>query len=344
MFAGIFLVGIIIGVMATPSLTGSVVADAPDENISGLITLAGTDIGAEAAAKKATDYIMERLSLSYPGIEVAYEGIGESEDIPNTYEVSIVMTFEGQPQTAPYHVTKDGKWMFGGLIDLDEELPEPTTPTEPESPGVPKSDKPVVDLFIMSYCPYGLQAQKAMLPVMELLGDNAEINIKWVSYVMHGKKEIDENNVQYCIQKEEPEKYVVFAHCFTQKDDSEACREEAGIDEAKLEACISALDEEFKISELFEDKSTWSGGSYPQYPVDAEENAKFGVRGSPTLVINGITTSAARVPEAYKQVICNAFNTPPIECEGELPTGQASAGFGGDFESGVGTAAAAQCA
>jgi protein-disulfide isomerase len=339
MFAGVFIIGILIGAiaistMAPPSTTGAVIGE-------------GTDIGAEAAEAKALDFISARLEQTYPGIEVVSEGITESTDIAGTYEVTIKMTFQGQPQTAPYHVTKDGKWMFGGLIDLNEELPEaPSTPDQPSQPantGIPKSDKPVVDLFIMSYCPYGLQAQKAMLPVMDLFGDKADITIKWVDYIMHGKKEIDENNVQYCIQKEEPEKYISFAECFTQNDDSAGCREEAGIDEAKLETCIAAMDAEFKITELYDDQSTWSGGRYPQYPVDTAENTQFGVQGSPTLIINGQKASVARAPEAIKQAICDAFNTPPAECTGELPAGQASPGFGGDFESGVGAAVAAQC-
>jgi protein-disulfide isomerase len=344
MFAGIFIIGIIIGALAIPSAppvstTGGLIAS--DTSIS-----LGADIGADAAAAKAVDFIGSRLEQQYPGIEVVAEGVTSSQDIPGTYEVNIKMTFQGQPQTAPYHVTKDGKWMFGGLIDLNEELPEPTQPDQPAQPpstGVPKSDQPTVDLFIMSYCPYGLQAQKAMLPVIELLGDSADINVKWVSYIMHGKKEIDENNVQYCIQKEEPEKYVSFAECFTQSDDSAGCRAEVGIDEAKLDACIAAMDEEFGITALYEDQSTWSGGRYPQYPVDAAENAQFGVQGSPTLIINGQKANVARAPEAYKQAICDAFNTPPVECTGELPTGQATPGFGGDFESGVGAAVAAQC-
>jgi|GEM_PF-587375 len=332
LFAGVLLVGIIIGAIASPSFTGNISA-----------AESGTDIGAVAAEAKIVDYIASRLELSYPGIEVVSEGVEESADVPGTYEVVIKMTYQDQPQSAPYYVTKDGKWMFGGLIDLNEELPEPAASGEPASTGVPKSDKPVVDLFIMSYCPYGLQMQKAMLPVMELFGDKADITVKWVDYIMHGKKEIDENNVQYCIQKEQPGKYIEFAQCFTQSGDSPACQEQIGIDEAKLQACITATDEEFKITELYDDQGTWSGGKYPQYPVYTAENSQFGVQGSPTLVINGQKVSVARAPEAVKQAICDAFNTPPAECDAELPTGQATAGFGGDFEAGAGTAAAAQC-
>ena len=339
MFAGVFIIGILIGAVAMSTM-GPYPA-------TGAIVAGGEDIGAVAAEAKAVEFIKERLEQTYPGIEVVSEGVTESTDIPGTYEVTIKMTFQGQPQSAPYHVTKDGNWMFGGLIDLNEELPDapstPDQPTQPADTGVPKSDKPVVDLFIMSYCPYGLQAQKAILPVMELFGDKADITVKWVDYIMHGKKEIDENNVQYCIQKEEPEKYIEFAQCFTQKDDSAGCRAEVGIDEARLEACIAAMDAEFRITELYDDQSTWSGGRYPQYPVDSAENDQFGVQGSPTFVLNGQKISVSRSPEAMKQAICDAFNTPPAECEAELPAGQASPGFGGDFESGVGTAAAAQC-
>lgn len=55
----------------------------------------------------------------------------------------------------------------------------------------------------MSYCPYGLQAEKMFLPVYDLLKNKAEMGIYFVNYIMHDKKEIDENLREYCIQKEQ---------------------------------------------------------------------------------------------------------------------------------------------
>src|SRR3989339_677119 len=111
----------------------------------------------------------------------------------------------------------------------DTQQPQDSAPV-----AVVKSDRPKVELFIMSYCPYGLQMQKAYLPVMKLLSKKADMDIKWVNYIMHEKKEIEENNVQYCIQKEQSDKYVAYAECFTVNGVSTTCLQTAKVDTTKL--------------------------------------------------------------------------------------------------------------
>jgi len=49
----------------------------------------------------------------------------------------------------------------------------------------------------MSYCPYGTQIEKGILPVINALGNKIKFSLKFVDYAMHGKKEIDENSRQY---------------------------------------------------------------------------------------------------------------------------------------------------
>jgi len=215
--------------------------------------------------------------------------------------------------------------------DIKEEQVATSTKT---TTVVPKTDKPKAELFIMSYCPYGLQMQKAYLPVMELLGKKADIDIKFVSYAMHEKKEIDENTRQYCIQKEQTEKFVEYSKCFTETGKFDACLTSVKIDEGELDACIIITDKDFKITELYNDKSTWLNGRFPIYPIFKELNTKYRVQGSPTLVINGVQATVERTPEAIKKAICGAFNKPPAECTTVLSTQGPQAGFG----SGTGTA------
>lgn len=192
----------------------------------------------------------------------------------------------------------------------------------------PKTDKPKVELFTMSYCPYGLQMEKAYLPVMELLGKKAEMDIKFVSYAMHEKKEIDENTRQYCIQKEQIAKFTAYLTCFTGKDDYKACLASAGVSESKMNACVAKTDKEFGITAEYDDKASWLSGRYPIYPVHSEENEKYGVQGSPTLVINGVQINVGRTPEAVKQAVCASFNDAPAECDKTLSTQSMQAGFG----------------
>jgi len=213
---------------------------------------------------------------------------------------------------------------------LTESGSQNNTKTPPTPTVSTKKEKPKSELFVMSYCPYGLQMQKAYLPVMELLGDKANMSIKWVNYIMHDKKEIDENNVQECIQSEQADKYIAYAKCFTSTGNSESCVKQVGVNKTKLDSCVSALDKKYNITKNYNDKSSWlSNGQYPLYNVHNDLNKKYEVEGSPTLVVNGEQISGvSRTPEAIKKVVCSAFKTKPVECDKSLSSSASSAGFG----------------
>jgi len=210
-----------------------------------------------------------------------------------------------------------------------------TTPT----PTVVKADKPVVDLFVMAYCPYGLQMEKAFLPVWSLLKNKASLDIKFVYYSMHGLKEIQENTRQYCIDKEQNDKYIAYLQCFTGKDDYKACLAQAKVNESKLNACTASTDKQFSITAKYNDQSTWLSGQYPLYPIYDALNKQYSIGGSPTLIINGAEASANRTPEAVKEAICASFNNAPSECQQKLSDAATSPGFG-TATGGSGTAAA----
>jgi len=247
-------------------------------------------------------------------------------------------------------------YQYGKLSDGATQTPITTTApaqqqaapeqpaAQPAVPQVTKSDKPKVELFIMSYCPYGLQMQKAYIPVAKLLGTKADMQIKWVPYIMHGEKETQENTRQYCIQKEQSDKYLAYATCFVASTDTAACQKSAGIDAAKLQTCYDAADKEFSITANQNDQASWLSGRFPQYNVDKTIASQYGVQGSPTFVINGKQVSASRSSEAIKQAVCAAFNNPPAECKTALNTNQEAPGAGAiGAGSGNPAAAAAEC-
>ncbi len=220
-------------------------------------------------------------------------------------------------QTFDSYVSDDGKLLFPEAIDIAEILAQQKEAAEEptQTIEVVKRDVPEVELFIMSYCPFGLQAQKAMLPVYDLLKDKADIKIHFVNYAMHGRIELDENLRQYCIQAEEPEKFSPYLSCFVEDGDSDRCQALAKVNKSKLAACVSATDKEYKISELYADENTWIGGRYPRFDIDSGLNGKYGVQGSPTIVINDqVVNINLRSPENYKTTICQAFNSAPEEC------------------------------
>lgn len=261
------------------------------------------------------------------------------------YELSISINDKAQPTA---YVSGNGELFFPQALPVTtKEATATNTQTpkaQPAAKNVPKTDKPKVELFVMAYCPYGLQMEKAYVPVMELLGSKADMSIKWVNYAMHGKKEVDENLRQDCIEKEFSDQYLTYLRCFVDSNDYQSCLEKTTIDSTKLDTCIAKEDKEFGITSDYNDKSTWSGGQFPRFAIDDALNQKYGVRGSPTLVINGVQASVSRSAETVKQAVCNAFNNPPAECDTALSTAQEQPGAG-PIGAGAGSAtpAAANC-
>ncbi len=203
-----------------------------------------------------------------------------------------------------------------------------------------KLDKPTVELFVMSHCPYGTQIEKGMLPVAELLGDKIDFEVKFCSYAMHGKTEIDEQLSQYCIQKESAGKYLPYLRCFLAAGKSADCVANVSIDAQKLSACISATDAAYNVSRDFNDKSTWLSGAYPTFAVFAADNEKYGIQGSPGLVINGVVAKTGRDSASLLEAVCVGFKQKPAECSQNLSSAAPSAGFGW---SGSGSSTDASC-
>ena len=155
------------------------------------------------------------------------------------------------------------------------------------------------------------------------------MGIYFVNYIMHEKKEIDENLRQYCIQKEENQKFANYLGCFVKEGNFEECLLEVKIDKGKLADCITATDKEYNIYTQYEDKSTWLNGRFPKFDVHDSLNKEYGVRGSPTLIINDkVVEINSRSPEKFRGVLCQSFNSPPEECSQTLSNTAFSPGFG----------------
>jgi len=319
MVLSVILIGVLAFVLAGGwTITGQVVT--PDQE---------SVLSANDAANKAIDFINK--NLVQPGTSVSLVSVEEESGV---YEVTT--SYQGQQITI--HVTKDGTYMYlpQGMINLEETTE--TTTTTPEAPEVTKSDKPYVHAFVMSYCPYGLQFMKAYIPVIELLGDKANLELNFVHYIMHGEKEATENTRMYCIQKEQKNKFTDYLRCFVESGDAEKCILDVGIDETSLDTCMQETDEEFEITKTIEE----SGETYPPYMIDAVLAQQYGVRGSPTFVVNGQTVSVNRSPEAIKQAICSVFNNPPDECDQKLSETAEQPSFG-PMGSGSGASSSGQC-
>jgi protein-disulfide isomerase len=295
-----------------------------------------SSISKSAAGQKVLDFAKQQ-GVNATIINVTSKG--------SVYEVVLSMTSNGQAQEVPVYITKDGKNLVPTLYPLTtdtSDTPDTSDQTQQTSQTVTqKSNKPIVELFVMAYCPYGTQMEKGIIPAVEALKDKIDFKIKFVYYAMHGQKEVNENTVQYCIQNEQNNKYLNYLTCFLNSSDSTSCLTKAGIDKTKLNSCVAAADKQFNITANFNNQSSWLSGQYPMYNVNLADNQKYQVGGSPTLVINGEEIQAARDPASLLATICSGFNTKPTECNTQLPSTTPSAGFGYDASASGSTTA--QC-
>lgn len=289
----------------------------------------GNTVGAETVSQNLLDFIDSKGQGTVDIISV--------EKGDSFYEV--VVNYEGND--IPLQVSLDGKYLLSGVVPLVGAPVDPSVGQQQPPADIPKSDRPVVEAFVMSHCPFGTQIEKGLIPVVELLGDKIDFELKFVNYAMHGETEITEQTKQYCIQKEQNAKFIDYLKCFLEDGDSDRCFTKVGIDKAKVDSCVEVADTEFSITENLEDESSWSGGRYPQFNIHADENTKYGVRGSPALVINGQTASSGRDSASLLAAICNAFDEAPEECNTELSSASPSSGFG--YEASVGSGSEGSC-
>ncbi|MEM3031059.1 MAG: hypothetical protein QXH27_04965 [Candidatus Micrarchaeia archaeon] len=250
------------------------------------------------------------------------------------YKITFRIERAGQVlQVIDAYLSPDGSLLFPQAINLSQKLSlEPEQPAQP--PSIPKSDKPSVMLFVMSFCPYGIMAEKAMAPVVQALANATEIEPHFVIYggfcaggrcnpsdyciaggslcSMHGLDELLEDVRQLCIWKHARAKfwdYVMYVDNNCSIHNIGTCWRDAanatGIDQAAIEACQQSEAEALLRAE-------------------ASLNAQFGVQGSPTLVINGVQYEGSRTPQAFLQAVCGAFNNPPAGCNATLEAAPSS--------------------
>lgn len=294
----------------------------------------GKIVTADEAKEKALDYINNTLLQSYQG-EITAE-ITEVKDENGLYVLKLSIAGEEFDS----YVTKDGSMLFPEAYELngEEETADSNTntATTQATTEIPKAEKATAYLFTMSYCPYGNQADDAMKPVAELLGDKAVIEPHYVIYnkdfgyegseyclddeskycSMHGIQELNQDVRELCVYKYEPAKYWDF------------------VDKANKN-CTSA-----NVDECWEEQATAAGVNVSQtktcqadeatdlLATEVELNEKYGVTGSPTLVINETKFTGSRTAEGYKQGVCSGFETEPEECATELSGDAAAAAEG----------------
>lgn len=184
-----------------------------------------------------------------------------------------------------------------------------------------------VELYVMSQCPYGVQAEDALFPVLKRYGPQVGLTLGFIGgktdvpggapkfSALHGQPEVDENVRQICARELFPgrwQDYVLERNKDVKAADWEAAARTAGIDAKAVAACAAG----------------------PGLKLYGENLALAGVRGadsSPTIYIDGVKYDGPRTGDGFEWEICSALKkrgaSLPGACEralsGPKPQGQA---------------------
>jgi len=237
------------------------------------------------------------------------------------------------------YITKDGKYLFPQIIDIsgkeketEKTGTEGTTTTAATCDALAKTDSPMLQVYVVSQCPYGLQMQRAMADAVANAPELANyIKVRYIGAVsgntitsMHGEVEAAENLRQICIREEQANKYWNYVSCQIKKGDSKGCEASTGIDSSKLSACIS---------------DTSKGVAYAKKDFDLADS--YSVSGSPSLILGNSTIDESgfggRSSDAVKQIVCCASNSKPGFCSKTLNTASAATSYSENY-AGTGSA------
>ena len=163
---------------------------------------------------------------------------------------------------------------------------EPMNLEELLTSRIARVGKPTLELFVMSYCPFGVQAEEKLIPIVKEFGDKIDFKLQFIAQEkeepsaqditpftsLHGYPEVAENIRQLLIAREYPDKYLDYILCRGKKLEKswEDCAEKLGIDVAKIQSLFDAPE----VSEQL-------------FRENIKRAAGLGIRASPTILVDG---------------------------------------------------------
>ena len=259
-------------------------------------------------SKEVESYINANL-LAQQGVSAKI--ISAKEVTPGLFEMPFEIYQDGAVvSSGNVYSTSEKLFLVQAAFDLNTPVEQPPV-EEPVEVAPVKSDKPQVDLYVMSFCPFGNKAEDTMKPVYELLKNKIDFNVYYIVNVngttvdsLHGAPEATQNEREACVLKYYGNQAwfdfagYVNTNCGSNGSCWENGADEFNIDKAKINACVTS--EGLDLMKLNETASNLANAS-----------------GSPTMKINGVSTTSVYQygnSESYKTAICNSFNTAPSEC------------------------------
>ena len=233
----------------------------------------GFQIGDETSAFKG----VQCETCHGPGKQ--HVGNPKKENIRRAAETSLCLTCHDMKHSPGF---KDVVALHTKDIDHSR---QPMNLEELLASRVSRMGKPTLELFVMSYCPFGVQAEEKIFPIVKQFGDTIDFKLRFIAQEketvsfqevtpftsLHGYPEVAENIRQLLIAQEYPDKYLDYILCRGKKLDKswEDCAEKYGVDVAKIQALFDSPESE----QLFRE--------------NIQRAAELGVRASPTIFVDG---------------------------------------------------------
>ena len=175
--------------------------------------------------------------------------------------------------------------------------------------------KAVLEMFVMSECPYGVQVENAVAPLKEKLGDALDVQINYIGQKgedgnfqsLHGPTEVSGDIVQLCAAKQDKSKLIPFITCQNAAPKQVAenwkdCGTKGGYDVAALESCMNSDDGKKMLSDSFD--------------LAKSKNA----RSSPTMMLDGQPYRGGRKTNDFLRAVCATYGEQaPPPCK-DIPT------------------------
>lgn len=104
-------------------------------------------------------------------------------------------------------------------------------------------------IYIMSQCPYGIQAMESMKEVLNAFSGEINFSVGYIGQVdqngnivsLHGAAEVDEDLRSMCAQKLYPANYTYLNYVWCRNNDTKGdwttCANQTGLDAAKIKSC-----------------------------------------------------------------------------------------------------------
>jgi F0F1-type ATP synthase assembly protein I len=277
----------------------------------------------EKQIKNLVSNTLKKLIFEQAGIELSPEVV-DYKDNGEFYNVTVKIKLPtGQEQETPVYLSKDGKYLFLGVVKTINKVGNLCEVTN-------KTEKPKVIVAVMANCPFGNQVEPLVKEVVDLFGDKIEVEPRYIFYrgkspygestkannqsywSLHGNYELEEGLFELTIWKLYGTKTWID---FTVKVDNQCYKGSKTVESVRKCAEKIAQEMNLNVSKI---ENYLKENRNKMIEEQAELTTDQHILGSPTIIINGETYKCPRTAEALKQAICSAFVNPPSECGKEL--------------------------